>query len=199
MSHILDAKRTAPGPSNRAESPAAPADLMREIDSVTRRLFPEERAPDNQAATAPSDSPPLWCCLDPEIDTRVDNVLTLQRSRARRHWWWTLVSGLALVVIGASLPAFLASWQPPSVEGTTGATVLAETCATDPAPDLRESLRDEDRLYTVASGDTLSAIAFREYGDAASYMQIYSANRLGSPDRIVEGSVLRIPPRVEAD
>lgn len=53
----------------------------------------------------------------------------------------------------------------------------------------------EATLYTVESGDTLSAIAKRHYGDASKYPQIFEANRpmLEDPDRIYPGQVLRIP------
>ena len=52
-------------------------------------------------------------------------------------------------------------------------------------------------FYTVQKGDTLSAIAKRQYGDANAYMAIFEANRpmLAHPDRIYPGQVLRIPPR----
>ena len=52
-------------------------------------------------------------------------------------------------------------------------------------------------FYTVRKGDTLSAIAKRQYGDANAYMAIFEANRpmLDHPDRIYPGQVLRIPPR----
>lgn len=51
------------------------------------------------------------------------------------------------------------------------------------------------RFVTVQKGDTLSAIAKREYGDASKYNQIFEANKplLSSPDKIYEGQVLRIP------
>jgi nucleoid-associated protein YgaU len=52
------------------------------------------------------------------------------------------------------------------------------------------------RFYTVVSGDTLSAIAKREYGSANAYPRIFEANRpmLSHPDKIYPGQVLRIPP-----
>jgi nucleoid-associated protein YgaU len=49
--------------------------------------------------------------------------------------------------------------------------------------------------YTVQSGDTLSAIAQREYGDAGEWRRIYEANRdqLDNPDLIHPGQELSIP------
>ena len=54
---------------------------------------------------------------------------------------------------------------------------------------------DESRYYTVVKGDTLSAIAKKEYGNANAYMKIYEANRdqLKNPDLIKPGQVLKIP------
>ncbi len=54
---------------------------------------------------------------------------------------------------------------------------------------------DESKYYTVAKGDTLSAIAKSQYGNANDYMKIFEANKpmLSHPDKIYPGQVLRIP------
>lgn len=51
--------------------------------------------------------------------------------------------------------------------------------------------------YTVKSGDTLSAIAKREYGDANQWRRIYDANRdkIDNPDLIHPGQELKLPAR----
>ena len=51
------------------------------------------------------------------------------------------------------------------------------------------------RFVTVNKGDTLSAIAKAEYGNANAYMKIFEANKpmLKHPDKIYPGQVLRIP------
>lgn len=51
------------------------------------------------------------------------------------------------------------------------------------------------RSYTVVSGDSLSKIAKREYGDAAKWPLIYQANRdkIQNPDLIHPGQVLTLP------
>lgn len=51
------------------------------------------------------------------------------------------------------------------------------------------------RTYTVVSGDSLSKIAQREYGDASKWHAIYDANRdkIKDPDLIHPGQVLTLP------
>lgn len=51
------------------------------------------------------------------------------------------------------------------------------------------------REYTVVSGDSLSAIAKREFGDASRWKEIYEANRetIKNPDLIHPGQKLRLP------
>ena len=51
------------------------------------------------------------------------------------------------------------------------------------------------QIHVVVSGDTLSKIAQKYYGDAALYMQIFEANQdvLRDPNKIFPGQKLRIP------
>jgi len=51
------------------------------------------------------------------------------------------------------------------------------------------------KTYTVESGDSLSEIAKKVYGDAGKYNKIFEANQpmLKDPDKIYPGQVLRIP------
>jgi len=53
----------------------------------------------------------------------------------------------------------------------------------------------ETRTHDVVSGDTLSALAKRYYGDASKYNRIFEANRdqLSDPDQIKVGQKLKIP------
>jgi nucleoid-associated protein YgaU len=55
----------------------------------------------------------------------------------------------------------------------------------------------EAQYYTVVSGDNLSKIAKKYYGDANKYPAIFEANKpmLKSPDLIYPGQMLRIPPQ----
>ena len=51
------------------------------------------------------------------------------------------------------------------------------------------------RTFTVKQGDTLHAIAFREYGSVDHWRTVADANRdaIGDPRRLVPGSVLVLP------
>jgi nucleoid-associated protein YgaU len=51
------------------------------------------------------------------------------------------------------------------------------------------------QFYTVVSGDSLSKIAGKYYGDVQKYNTIFEANQpmLSDPDKIYPGQVLRIP------
>jgi nucleoid-associated protein YgaU len=51
------------------------------------------------------------------------------------------------------------------------------------------------QTYVVQSGDSLSKIAERFYGDASLYNKIFEANRdiLKDPNKIFPGQKLRIP------
>lgn len=52
------------------------------------------------------------------------------------------------------------------------------------------------QFHTVVSGDNLSKISKKFYGDPNKYMVIFEANKpmLTHPDKIYPGQVLRIPP-----
>jgi nucleoid-associated protein YgaU len=62
-----------------------------------------------------------------------------------------------------------------------------------------ETPEPESQFYEVKSGDSLSKIAKKYYGDAMKYPVIFEANKpmLKDPNLIYPGQVLRIPP-VEA-
>ena len=49
--------------------------------------------------------------------------------------------------------------------------------------------------YTTRTGDILTAVAARVYGDAARWPEIHAANkaRIANPDVLTPGKVLRIP------
>jgi nucleoid-associated protein YgaU len=59
-----------------------------------------------------------------------------------------------------------------------------------------ETPQPEAQWHTVVSGDNLSKIAKKFYGDANKYPVIFEANKpmLKHPDKIYPGQMLRIPP-----
>jgi nucleoid-associated protein YgaU len=63
--------------------------------------------------------------------------------------------------------------------------VIGGSSSTDPA----------ENVYEVKSGDSLSKIAKRHYGDANAWNRIFEANRdvVKDPDKIFPGQKLRIP------
>ena len=65
--------------------------------------------------------------------------------------------------------------------------VTNEMTVTNPEP--------EAKYYDVVSGDTLSGISKKMYGDANKYMVIFDANKpmLSDPNKIYPGQKLRIP------
>ncbi len=52
-----------------------------------------------------------------------------------------------------------------------------------------------EQTHTVASGDSLSRIAKKHYGDANKWRRIFEANRdlIKDPDEIYPGQILKIP------
>ena len=55
---------------------------------------------------------------------------------------------------------------------------------------------EEAKYHEVVSGDSLSKIAEKYYGDMMKYQAIFDANKpmLSDPDKIYPGQMLRIPP-----
>ncbi|MFW2405445.1 MAG: LysM peptidoglycan-binding domain-containing protein, partial [Gammaproteobacteria bacterium] len=53
----------------------------------------------------------------------------------------------------------------------------------------------EGEIYEIQSGDTLSGIAKRYYGDAMKYTKIFEANKgvIEDPNKIYPGQKIRIP------
>jgi nucleoid-associated protein YgaU len=65
----------------------------------------------------------------------------------------------------------------------------------DPAPTGTTGTTAAEGSYVVVSGDSLSKIAKREYGDMNQWRRIYEANKdqISDPDLIHPGQKLRIP------
>ena len=76
----------------------------------------------------------------------------------------------------------------------SGSSSTAAEPAPAPAPGPTATTGAE-QTYTVVSGDSLSKIAKRYYGDANQWPRIHEANRdqIKNPDLIHPGQKLRIP------
>jgi nucleoid-associated protein YgaU len=63
------------------------------------------------------------------------------------------------------------------------------------APAAGQDDDEEAEFYTIQKGDSLSAIAQRQYKDANQWRKIFEANRgvINDPDEIYPGQTLRLP------
>ena len=77
----------------------------------------------------------------------------------------------------------------------SGSSSTAPAPAAPPTTTTSAGASTSARTYTVVSGDSLSKIAKREYGDASKWKAIFEANRdkINDPDLIHPGQVLTIP------
>lgn len=76
-----------------------------------------------------------------------------------------------------------------------GAAMAAPATKPTSTPGITTANEPTLRVHEVASGDTLSALAKKYYGNASDYMKIFNANRdqLDNPDLIKVGQRLKIP------
>ncbi len=107
------------------------------------------------------------------------------------------LSGLEVAFDGASGNVSLVGIAP-SQEAAEKAGLAAGNVAAVSSVDnnLQYPAGTASQYHDVVSGDTLSAIAKKYYGDANKYMAIFEANKpmLSHPDKIYPGQKLRIPP-----
>lgn len=95
---------------------------------------------------------------------------------------------------GAASTAHVTSRQ--SMRSEPAEPAPPETPATPPPPATPEpAVAAAERTYVVVSGDSLSKIARKEYGDARRWPAIFEANKdtIKNPDRIFPGQKLIIP------
>ncbi|MFQ3612677.1 MAG: BON domain-containing protein [Cyanobacteriota bacterium] len=100
-----------------------------------------------------------------------------------------LQRGSGVVLRGSVASAELAERAVQVAQSVAGVTEVDSTgLQVTPA-----STQPTEEIYTVKSGDTLSAIAQRFYGDANAYLRIAQANNISNPNLIQVGQKLRIP------
>ena len=106
------------------------------------------------------------------------------------------LSGLGVTFDGATGKVTL-SGNAPSEEAAEKAGLAAGNVASvsDVDNNLQYPAGTASQFHDVVSGDTLSAIAKKYYGDANKYMAIFEANKpmLSDPNKIYPGQKLRIP------
>lgn len=92
---------------------------------------------------------------------------------------------------GLRVPAATAD-QPETVTRSEPAEAPEAPAAAAPAAAAEE---EEGDYYTIESGDTLSGIAKRYYGNAMAYTKIFEANKevIQDPDKIYPGQKIFIP------
>ncbi|MCR9062947.1 MAG: peptidoglycan-binding protein LysM [Cytophagales bacterium] len=142
--------------------------LMSFFKGVGEKLFPSaEKEPEVKAQALLSHVQGLGLPFKKLSIKVVDDVVTLQGEVAQQE-----DSEKIAIAVG-------------NVEGV--ASVDNQLEVAEPKP--------EAQFHTVESGDWLSKIAKKYYGDANKYMVIFEANKpmLSDPDKIYPGQVLRIP------
>ena len=106
------------------------------------------------------------------------------------------LSGLGVTFDGATGRVTL-SGNAPSEEAAEKAGLAAGNVASvsDVDNNLQYPAGTASQFHDVVSGDTLSAIAKKYYGDANKYNVIFEANKpmLSDPNKIYPGQKLRIP------
>ena len=99
-----------------------------------------------------------------------------------------LVASTGVVTLSGSAPSQEASEKAGLAAGNVANVTSVDNNLEAPAAAAAQ-------YHDVVSGDTLSAISKKYYGDANKYNAIFEANKpmLTSPDKIYPGQKLRIP------
>jgi nucleoid-associated protein YgaU len=105
-----------------------------------------------------------------------------------------VVEGDTAIIKGAVADQSIFEKAVLAVGNTLGISNVKTDGVTISAADVPDAPADP-RFHTVAKGDTLWAVATKEYGNGSKYTAIFEANRpmLSDPDKIYPGQVLRIP------
>jgi Contractile injection system tube protein len=120
---------------------------------------------------------------------------TRQPATVRFTWGpWEAFNGV-LIKVAATYTMFSPSGEPRRAT----ADILMQAVADDPKPTNPTSGGIAGRASAVVSAaDSLAAIAYREYGDAALWRAIALANGIEDPARVPIGTRVLLPPRGHA-
>jgi nucleoid-associated protein YgaU len=105
------------------------------------------------------------------------------------------VLGARASAAGTGTQATTAGGQPGSIPAPPSSQETQRTAGQQTAETPRQTAGATERWHEVVSGESLSKLAARYYGDGGQWMRIFEANRdvLTDPDRIKIGQRLRIP------
>lgn len=115
-----------------------------------------------------------------------------------------IVGALAIAAIVLAFTAFRSddssdesqpATVPPKATIVEAKTVSAPPVAAAAPTSTAQPVESQQRTHTVVSGDTLSSIAKKYYGDAAKWTKIFEANKDTLPDAnsLKLGQKLKIP------
>ena len=163
--------------------------LLNFVKEAGEKLF--HRGQDKPAAAAPAAAP-----------TQADVAkLNQEAGDAIERYVQQLglqVQGLQVTFDGASSTATVAGQAPD--QATKEKVLLAcgnvqGVAAVTDQMTVAQAAEPPAQFHTVASGDTLSKISAKYYGNANEYNRIFEANKpmLSDPNKIYPGQVLRIP------
>ena len=132
---------------------------------------------------------------DKEIDTAAENKINAQNMIKTVNSYGFDVEGLDIIITGETATVWGEAADQATREkvlltvGNTKGIANVDDKMTTKAP------APEAKMHTVVSGESLSRIAKKYYGDAMKYNVIFEANQpaLKDPDKIYPGQVLRIP------
>ncbi len=163
--------------------------LMSFIKEAGEKLFGKGEAKAAQAAAAQSPTP--------------ENVEALSRAAGDAIAAYVVAQGLQVqgLDVGFDAPTSTVTVAGTVADQSTKEKVLLCCGNVEHVAAVNDLLvvsepQPESQWHTVVSGDNLSKIARKFYGDPNKYPLIFEANRpmLTHPDKIYPGQMLRIPP-----
>jgi nucleoid-associated protein YgaU len=161
--------------------------LMSFIKEAGEKLFGGREA---KAAEAAAPSADTVAALNKTAGEAIENYIKTQGLK---------VDGLKVIFDGASSTATVEGTVPDQATKEKVLLCCGNVAGVGQVNDMLvvNNPEPESQWHTVVSGDTLSKIAKKFYGDANKYQGIFEANKpmLKHPDKIYPGQMLRIPPQ----
>lgn len=163
--------------------------LMSFIKEAGEKLFGKGEAKAAQEAAAKAPSPETVAALNAAAGKAIEDYVASQSLQ---------VDGLDVAFDGATSTVTVSGVAPDQATKEKVLLCCGNVAGVVGVNDLLtvKEAAPEAQWHTVVSGDNLSKIAKRFYGDANKYPLIFEANKpmLTHPDKIYPGQMLRIPP-----